>query len=155
MTLPGTIEWLLTLLLGKFVRIAHNEVSISDPEAVREVLQSSMDKLCIQGPSQTRRPMLTSTQADWYKIFSLPDSRYANTMSETDDKEMVRRTSNVAVGYSLSSLLKGESHIDACIALLREQLSKPIKSALAGGVHLDKWINYLAFDIVGEATFSK
>jgi hypothetical protein len=39
------------LLLGKFVRIAYNEVSISDPEAVREVLQSSMDKVCIQSPS--------------------------------------------------------------------------------------------------------
>jgi hypothetical protein len=44
-TWARTIEWLLTSMLGKFVRIAHNEVSISDPEAVREVLQSSMDKV--------------------------------------------------------------------------------------------------------------
>jgi hypothetical protein len=94
-------------------------------------------------------------QADWYKIFSLPDSRYVNTMSETDHKEMVRRTRNVAVGYSLSNLLKGEAHIDSCISLFREQLIKLINVELAGGVHLDKWINYLAFDIVGEATFSK
>ena len=94
-------------------------------------------------------------QADWYKIFSLPDSRYVNTMSETDHKEMVRRTRNVAVGYSLSSLLNGEGHIDSCISLFREQLNRLVKLAPAGGIHLDKWINYLAFDIVGEATFSK
>ena len=95
------------------------------------------------------------TQADWYKIFSLPDSRYINAMSETDHKEMVRRTRNVAAGYSLSNLLKGEAHIDSCISLFREQLNNLIQSAPTGGVHLDKWINYLAFDIVGELTFSK
>lgn len=76
-------------------------------------------------------------------------------MSETDHKEMVRRTRNVAVGYSLSNILKGESHIDGCIALFQEQLNRLIKLAPASGIHLDKWVNYLAFDIVGESTFSK
>lgn len=35
---------------GKFVRISHNEVSISDPDAVREVLQTHMDKVCSLTP---------------------------------------------------------------------------------------------------------
>lgn len=68
---------------------------------------------------------------------------------------MVRRTRNVAVGYSLSNLLKGEEHIDGCLSLFRDQLSKLSRLAPSGGIHLDKWINYLAFDIVGEATFSR
>jgi hypothetical protein len=76
-------------------------------------------------------------------------------MSETGHKEMVRRTRNVAVGYSLSNLLKGEEHIDGCLSLFRDQLSKLSRLAPSGGIHLDKWINYLAFDIVGEATFSR
>lgn len=59
-------------------------------------------------------------------------------MSETAHKEMVQRTRNVAVGYSLSNLLKGEAYIDGYISLFREQLIKLIKLALARGVHLDK-----------------
>ena len=76
-------------------------------------------------------------------------------MSETDYSEKVRRSKNVAVGYSLSNILKGESHIDGCISLFRDQLTKLIKETPGGAIHLNKWINYLAFDIVGESTFSK
>jgi hypothetical protein len=68
---------------------------------------------------------------------------------------MVQRTRNVAVGYWLSNILKGESHIDGCIPLFQDQLNRLIKLAPAGGIYLNKWVNYLAFDIVGESTFSK
>ena len=76
-------------------------------------------------------------------------------MSETEYNEKVRRSKNVAVGYSLSNILKGETHIDDCIYRFRDQLTKIIKQTPNGAIHLNKWINYLAFDIVGESTFSK
>ncbi|RDL36418.1 Uncharacterized protein BP5553_05770 [Venustampulla echinocandica] len=122
-------------LAGKFVRLSHKEVSISDPAAVREVLQSQMDK------------------ANWYKVFSMPDSRYENTMSETSYKEMNRRTRNVAAGYSLSNVIKGEPYIDKALGLFQTQLDRRVASG--SSIELDKWVNYLAFDVVGESTFSK
>lgn len=76
-------------------------------------------------------------------------------MSETNYHEKVRRTKNVAAGYSLSNILTGEPHIDDCMSLFRDQLTNLIKTAPGGPIHLDKWVNYLAFDVVGESTFSK
>lgn len=76
-------------------------------------------------------------------------------MSETDYHEKVRRTRNVAVGYSLSNILTGEAHIDSCVSLFRDKLTNLIKVAPNAPIQLNKWVNYLAFDIVGESTFSK
>lgn len=83
----------------------------------------------------------------------MPDSRYENTMSETSHKEKVRRTRNVAAGYSLSNVIKCEPFIDKALALFRTQLERKIVSG--SDIELDKWINYLAFDVVGESTFSR
>lgn len=74
-------------------------------------------------------------------------------MSETGCKEMIRRTKNVAAGYSLSNVVKGEPYIDKALRLFQAQLDRRVISG--SSIELDKWVNYLAFDVVGESTFSK
>jgi hypothetical protein len=74
-------------------------------------------------------------------------------MSETDYHRMVQRTKNVAGGYSLSNVIKAEPTMDRLLLLFESQLDKLIAADEA--VELNKWINYLAFDIVGEVTFSR
>ncbi|CAG8216611.1 unnamed protein product [Penicillium salamii] len=60
---------------------------------------------------------------------------------------------NVASGYSLSSLLESESAIDSCTALFVSQMSKFADQKTP--VNLGNWLQYYAFDVVGEVTFSK
>ena len=74
-------------------------------------------------------------------------------MSELDPKKRVERSKNVASAYTLSNLIKSESFIDDTVKLLLGHLDTC--AAVQQPVELDKWFNYLAFDIIGEVTFSK
>ncbi|KAH8804379.1 cytochrome P450 [Xylogone sp. PMI_703] len=120
---------------GKFVRIGSNEVSICDPAAIRQVLMSHMDK----GPT--------------YAIFSMPDKRYVNLMAERSYEEHTRKSRNLAPGFSFSNIIKIEPHIDSALQILRRQLTD--LGDRKEPVDFSQWLNFLSFDILGEATFSK
>jgi hypothetical protein len=93
------------------------------------------------------------TQGDWYRIFSLPDSRYVNLMSEVDAKRHITKTKNVAPGYAFSNIIKAEPYVDGALELFERQLNT--LSEAHRPVNFDEWFNYLGFDIMGEVTFSK
>ncbi|TVY54619.1 Cytochrome P450 monooxygenase [Lachnellula cervina] len=120
---------------GDFVRIGYNEVSIGHPDAINEVLKSQMNK------------------GDWYRIFSLPDSRYVNQMSEVDAKRHITKTKNVAPGYAFSNVIKAEPYVDGALRLFETRLDGLSEAHLP--VNFDEWFNFLGFDIMGEVTFSK
>ncbi|TVY84274.1 Cytochrome P450 monooxygenase [Lachnellula suecica] len=120
---------------GDFVRIGYNEVSVGHPDAIAEVLKSQMNK------------------GDWYRIFSLPDSRYVNLMSEVDAKRHIAKTKNVTPGYAFSNVIKAEGYIDGVLRLFEERLDSLCEAH--SPVNFDEWFNFLAFDIMGEVTFSK
>ncbi|KAJ0412965.1 cytochrome P450 [Aspergillus carlsbadensis] len=120
---------------GPFVRIAHDEVSVCHPDAVRVILLNPIPK------------------APWYKVLALPDRRFQTPMSETDPKRRVERAKNVASAYTLSNLIKSEEHIDAAIRLMIERFDQ--FSDDQEPVALDEWFNYLAFDVIGEVVFSE
>ncbi|KAL4899289.1 hypothetical protein BDW74DRAFT_183821 [Aspergillus multicolor] len=124
---------------GIFVRIAPNEISIGHPSAVPSLLHSKLPK------------------GSWYEIFSIPDHRFVSQMSETDPARHIAKGKNVAAGYALSNIIKSEREVDSIIATVQEQLDKRIVGSSGGGeeVHLDKWFNFFAFDVVGEVTFSR
>lgn len=148
------------LFAGKLVRIAYNEVSISDPDGIEQVLKSKMDKVRLYPPSEhskqssalmTRR--VCDYQGDWYKITSLPDSRFINQMSETNARRHIEKQKNIASGYTLSNIIKSEPYIDNLLSLFRSLLDE--LAAAKQPVKFEQWFNYLAFDIVGEVTFSR
>ncbi|KAF2808681.1 cytochrome P450 [Mytilinidion resinicola] len=120
--------------LGYFVRISHNEVSVSHPEGVRKILLNPIRK------------------ADWYKVMALLDHRFQTPMSEVDPKMRVERAKNVAAAYSLSHIIKFEPYVDGAISLLSKRLDE--LASVSKPVEFDKWFNYMAFDVIGEVTFS-
>ncbi|KAH7126607.1 cytochrome P450 [Dendryphion nanum] len=120
---------------GPFVRISHTEVSVCHPDAVRKLLLDPLHK------------------GDWYRVVALPDHRFQTPMSETDPKQHVLRTRNLAAGFALSHVIKTEPFIDDAILLLKKKLSGLAESK--SQVHLDAWFNYLAFDVIGEVLFSQ
>ncbi|KAL2817512.1 cytochrome P450 [Aspergillus cavernicola] len=120
---------------GDFVRVTDNEVSVGHPDAVKHLLHAKIAK------------------GSWYQVFSIPDYRFVSQMSETDPQRHIDKGKNVAAGYALSNIIKSETYVDDIIATLKGQLNSLIESRKP--VHLDKWFNYFAFDVVGEVTFSQ
>lgn len=74
-------------------------------------------------------------------------------MSERDPKRCVQRKKNVASGYALSNIMASEMFIDETIGLLEKRLDQ--LSQANEPVAFDKWFNFMAFDIIGEVTFSR
>lgn len=74
-------------------------------------------------------------------------------MSELDPKRHRERSSITAASYSLSYLIKSEDILDSCLAELGAQLSKLADTGK--GFEFDRWLNYFAFDVIGELCFSK
>ncbi|KAL4861764.1 hypothetical protein BDV12DRAFT_203700 [Aspergillus spectabilis] len=120
---------------GDFVRITDNEVSIGHPDAVKHLLHAKIAK------------------GSWYEVFSIPDYRFVSQMSETDPQRHIEKGKHVAAGYALSNIIKSESYVDDIIKTLEDHLNKLTESKQP--VHLDKWFNFFAFDVVGEVTFSQ
>ncbi|KAF1812842.1 cytochrome P450 [Eremomyces bilateralis CBS 781.70] len=120
---------------GKFVRISHREVSVSDPEAIKALLVAPLRK------------------ATWYQIFNLPDRRYVNQMGELDPKRHIQKQRNVASGYAFSNVIQAEPYIDALVGKLEAQFDAYTKAGKE--INFDHWFNFFGFDVVGEVTFSR
>ena len=83
---------------------------------------------------------------------ALPNHHHQTPMSEVDPKKRVERAKNVAAAYTLSNIIKSESHIDKVIDLLETRLDRLAEQGAP--VEFDKWFNYMAFDVIGEVVFS-
>ena len=89
----------------------------------------------------------------WYAIFSLPDYRYVNQMSELNPHRHIEKSRNIAASFALSNIIKSEPHVDAILQQLEDRLDELSRSGEA--VDFDKWFSFFAFDVLGEVTFSK
>ncbi|KAK6218188.1 hypothetical protein LQW54_002941 [Pestalotiopsis sp. IQ-011] len=123
------------LYKGHFVRVSHNEVSVSHPDAVKKILLAPLPK------------------APWYKVMQFPDWRWENPMSVLDPKRKNELSKNFAPAYTNSNLLKSEAVVDEVIAKLCEWMDKHVESQEPMG--LDWFFTYTSFDIIGEIAFSK
>ncbi|KAK4159610.1 cytochrome P450 [Cladorrhinum sp. PSN259] len=120
---------------GPFIRLAHNEVSVSHPDGIRKILLAPLHK------------------APWYEMTAIPDYRFQTPMSTTDPKRKVERSRHFAAGYSLTNVLHNEAAIDSVISLFLGHLDKFSTSHTA--FDLDKFLTFTAFDIIGELLFSQ
>ncbi|KAL4931027.1 cytochrome P450 [Aspergillus undulatus] len=120
---------------GDFVRISEKEVSVSHPDAVKQLLHTNIPK------------------GTFYSMFSLPDYRYVNQMSELDPTRHIHKTRNLSAGFSLSNIAKTEPYIDAVLKLFKTRLDGLCVSGAP--VHFQDWFSFFAFDVLGEVTFSK
>ena len=75
-----------------------------------------------------------------------------NIFSTRDPQEHRDQKRKIASAYSLSNLLQSEEAIDSCSTLFLERLGE-----FAGKkepIDLGAWLQYYAFDVVGEVTFA-
>ena len=86
-------------------------------------------------------------------MFAIPNSNYANVMSETDPRRTAAIRSAVAPAYTMTNVLRNESHIDKTIALMEKRVDQASQPGKA--IDFGSWIHFLTWDIMGEITFSR
>ncbi|KAJ9204907.1 hypothetical protein DTO166G4_7697 [Paecilomyces variotii] len=124
---------------GPLVRIGPNHISVGDPKAIPVIygLNKGFTKTAfypIQCISWNKKPQMN--------LFSSRDEQY-----HRDQKR------SVANAYSMTSLLELEPAVDSCTEIFLSQLHRLADSKTP--VDLGMWLQYYAFDVVGEFTFSK
>ena len=74
-------------------------------------------------------------------------------MSERNAKSHAHKQRNLAAGYTLSNIIKSEPYIDNLLVLLQSRLDDFARTGQP--VSWEHWLDYFAFDVVGEVTFSR
>ncbi|ESU15399.1 hypothetical protein FGSG_13459 [Fusarium graminearum PH-1] len=124
---------------GPLVRIAPNVVSVGDPQAIKTIygLAGAFTKTAfypIQSISWQKKPQMN--------LFSTRDPVY-----HRDQKK------KVAGAFSLTNLLESEDAIDSCTELFISRLDQ--WAADGKRIDLGMWLQYYAFDVVGEVNFAQ
>ncbi|CAI7625537.1 unnamed protein product [Penicillium pancosmium] len=124
---------------GSLVRIGPKHISVGDPEAISVIygLNNGFTKTAFY-PIQS---------ISWKKKFQM---NLFSTRDETHHREQKR---NVANAYSMTSLLELEPAVDSCSELFISQLRQFADRKTP--VDLGAWLQYYAFDVVGEFVFAK
>jgi cytochrome P450 len=120
---------------GKLVRTAPNEVSISDPTAIKT----------IYGAGTKFR------KSDWYSVWQ--GHRKFDLFGGRDEKVHGQHRRLISSIYSLEQLKKLEPGVDTAISLFIQRLREVTKGGAP--VDMSKWAQLFAFDVIGEVTFSK
>ena len=74
-------------------------------------------------------------------------------MAELDPKRKAEMSRHVGSAYNLSNIIKIEPYINEIVSLLCDRLAEAGHANKP--VELDRWFGFMAFDIIGEVTFSK
>ncbi|KAH8801441.1 cytochrome P450 [Xylogone sp. PMI_703] len=122
---------------GKIVRIAPNEVSVSDPEAVRVIYSVNSG----------------FTKTDFYNPFASHISPNEDLFTQRDEKLHAYRRKFVNNLYSLTSILESEQYVDDCTHMF---ITRMDEFAISGkSMDLGIWFQMYAFDVIGELFFGK
>ncbi|KAK3715293.1 hypothetical protein LTR37_007260 [Vermiconidia calcicola] len=122
---------------GKLVRTAPNVISVADADEISKIYSIKGD--------YTKTAFYPIQSISWKKQ---PQMNLFSTRSEAEHREQRKKIANA---YTLESLLKMESAVDDC--------SKSFVEKMGGyadrnePVDLGAWLQYYAFDVVGEMTF--
>ncbi|KAH9995211.1 cytochrome P450 [Xylariaceae sp. FL0662B] len=119
---------------GHFVRIAHDEVSVSHPDGIKKLYLSPVPK------------------SYWYAGITAADYRFVAPFSITNPKAKVELSKAFAPGYTLTNILQMEGIVDNTIEALLGWMDKYAETRQP--MPLDRFLHYTAFDVVGDVLFS-
>ncbi|KAK8014602.1 hypothetical protein PG990_007898 [Apiospora arundinis] len=120
---------------GHFVRMAHDEVSVSHPGAIKALLLATLPK------------------GQWYAIVAFPDYTFYTPFSMLDPKNKHECAKYLGAGYLLHNVLKSEPAMDASMRKLFGWMNKFANDKRP--MNLDEFFTFVAFDITGEVVFSR
>lgn len=124
---------------GNVVRLGPDTVSVS-----------GQDYLSIYGIGKG------FVKSDYYKVFQniVNGKRAASLVAMTDESEHSKTKRLVAHTYSLSTLVEYEPLVDLTTSMFLDTMEKRFAKPEAT-CNLGEYLQYYAFDVIGELTFSK
>ncbi|KAF5020213.1 hypothetical protein F66182_7778 [Fusarium sp. NRRL 66182] len=142
--LPQQTHIALHKRYGPVVRLGPKCISISDPDAIRVIYAIKAGFV----------------KSDFYPV-QQPVTRDGTLLqgmfNTTDEKYHAKLRRSVANAFALSTLVQFEPLIDSTIEAFLSQLSKRYadKSGQDGTCDFSSWLQFYAFDVIGELTFSR
>ncbi len=124
---------------GPVVRIGPNHVSIADPNMIG-IIYSTKENF-------TKTAFYPIQSISWKKEVSL------NLFSARNPEYHRTERRKVGAAYSMPLLLQSEAAIGSCVSLFMDRLHE--SAAKRQSVDLGAWLQYFAFDVVGEVTFGE
>ncbi|KAJ5389697.1 Cytochrome P450 E-class group I [Penicillium cataractarum] len=134
---PHETQRLLHAKYGRIVRIAPNELAISDPEAIKTIYGVNSG----------------FTKTDFYLAFRAPYTRYPDHFTSTDEKVHAQRRRIVNGVYNMQSILQSEPYVNKCTDVLLQKFGDFADSK--SSIDLLEWARMYAYDVIGELYFSK
>ncbi|OBT45682.1 hypothetical protein VE00_03948 [Pseudogymnoascus sp. WSF 3629] len=123
---------------GPVVRIAPNEYSFEDFEAVKTIYG--------HGTKFAKAP--------WYNASGDPSKHSRmNLFTDRDMKSHADNRRKVANLYSMTALLKMEPSVNSCIEIVLQRFDEFASSKQTINMH--HWLQCYAFDVIGLITFSR
>lgn len=124
---------------GPLVRIGPRHVSVADPAAIPVIY--GLNK------GFTKTGFYPIQCISWNKA---PQMNLFSTRDEQFHRDQKRPVANA---YSMTSLLELEPAVDSCTEIFRSRLQDFADKQRP--IDLGTWLQYYAFDVVGEFTFAK
>ena len=126
---------------GPVVRVGPNHVWVNDPEEITQIygINSTFRKSAFY-------TMLGSKKSDAARV---------DLFTCIDPAVHKAKKRNVSNAYAMSSMLTLEPLVDECVDILFSKFSDMEKLQALENVDLGKWLQWYAFDVIGEITFSK
>ncbi|EMC97728.1 hypothetical protein BAUCODRAFT_33451 [Baudoinia panamericana UAMH 10762] len=125
---------------GDLVRLGPNCVSICKPDVIQSIygIQKGFVK------------------SDFYAVWQnvINGKRTPSLVFTTDEAQHAAMKRPIAPAFSLSTLVEFEPLIDSTTAVFLSRLDE-LYASTASVCDLGKWLQYYAFDVIGELTFSK
>ncbi|KAF4459037.1 hypothetical protein FALBO_14211 [Fusarium albosuccineum] len=125
---------------GTFVRLGPKTVSVSDPSSIREIYGlaagfKKSDFYTVQQTLRQGRPLFT-------------------LFTSTDEKFHARLRRAVNSAYAMSTLVQFEPLVDSTTVEFIRQIDARF-SDTENVCDFGKWLQFYAFDVIGELTYSK
>ncbi|KAJ9642832.1 hypothetical protein H2199_004353 [Coniosporium tulheliwenetii] len=132
---------------GPLVRIGPNHVSVADSKEIANIygLKTGFTKLAVAESART----------GFYPIqcISWQKKPQMNLFSTRDEQYHREQKRPIASAYSMTSLLAKEDAVDSCTLLFMHKLGEFAEQKKP--VDLGAWLQYYAFDVVGEFSFAQ
>ncbi|KAK3680865.1 cytochrome P450 [Podospora appendiculata] len=129
---------------GNLVRLGPNCISVGDPLEVPKIYGTSTS-------------FGKASPSDFYKTLQpMIGGRRIPGLFHTQDNEVHRALKKPIAGiYSMTNLVEFEPRVDSTIRFLLQRLDETQQGDPSGSVDLGTWLQWFAFDVMGEITFSK
>ena len=123
---------------GSLVRTGPNEVSVSDPDAVKQIYGVGTN----------------FQKSSWYTVWDMgPGTDKWDLFSDIDGKRHAQNKRMVVNSYSMTSMIELEPYVQQTINAFFRQLGEYADAGQP--IDLAPWLQWFAFDNIGEITFGK